>query len=124
MVFTKFMLPVIAFLCCPALLHSSWHWLATYLVLSELHPIFVLMHLDDLLALLSCARNAVALASDLFYLFGHLGITRHWYKSQPDPVPCLKHLGFDIDMPGQFLLLCLHWYEKLVSRIAGMLRWT
>ena len=107
MVFTKFMRPVIAFLRCPALLHTSWHWLPIYLVLCELDPMFVLMYLDDLLALLSCARDAVALVVVLFDLFAQLGITCHRSKSQPNPVPRLKHLGFDVNVPGRCLLLCM-----------------
>ena len=67
---------------------------------------FVSMYLDDPLALLSCACNAVALVTVLFDLFAQLGITCHRSKSQPDPVPCLKHLGFDVDVPGRRLLLC------------------
>ena len=106
MLFTKFMQPVITFLCCPALLHTSWHWLPIYPVLCELGPMFVLMYLDDLLALLLCARDAVALATVLFDLFARLGIACHRSKSQPDPVTCLKHLGFDVDVPGRCLLLC------------------
>ena len=106
MVFTKFMQPVISFLCCPMLLHKSWHWLSIYLVLCELGPMFVSMYLDDLLALLSCACDAVALATVLFNLFTQLGVMCHRSKSQPDPVPCLKHLGFDVDVPGRHLLLC------------------
>ena len=106
MVFTKFMQPVIAFLRCPTLLHTSWRWLPIYLVLCELGPMFVSMYLNDLLALLSCACDAVALAAVLFNLFARLGITCHRSKSQPDPVPCLKHLGFDVDVPGRRLLLC------------------
>ena len=74
MVFMKFMRPVIAFPRCPALLHTSWRWLPIYLVLCDLGPMFVLMYLDDLLALLSYARNAVALATLLFDLFARLGI--------------------------------------------------
>ena len=101
------MRPVIAFLPCPAVLHMSWHWLPIYPVLCELGPMFVSMYLDDLLALLSCARNAVALATVLFDLFARLGITCHRSKSQLDPVPCLKHLGFDVDVPGWCLLLCV-----------------
>ena len=108
MVFTKFMRPVIAFLHCPALLHTSWHWLPIYPVLYKLGPMFVSMYLDDLLALLSCARDAVALAAILFNLFARLGITCHRSKSQPDPVPCLKHLGFDVDVLGRHLLLCMY----------------
>ena len=107
MVFTKFMRPVIAFLHCPALLHTSWRWLPIYLVLCELGPMFVSMYLNDLLALLSCARDAVALAAVLFDLFAQLGITCHRSKSQPDPVPSLKHLGFEVDVPGRRLLLCV-----------------
>ena len=107
MVFTKFMRPVIAFLHCPALLHTSWRWLPIYLVFCELGPMFVSMYLDDLLALLSCARDAVALTAVLFNLFARLGITCHRSKSQPDPVPCLKHLGFDVNVPGWHLLLCV-----------------
>ena len=107
MVFTKFMQAVIAFLHCPALLHTSWRWLPIYLVLCELGPMFVLMYLNDLLALLSCACNAVALAAVLFDLFAQLGITCHRSKSQPDPVPCLKHLWFDVDVPRRSLL-CMH----------------
>ena len=106
MLFTKFMRPVIAFLCCPALLHTSWRWLPIYPVLCELGPMFVSMYLDDLLVLLSCAHNAVALAAVLFDLFALLGITCYRFKSQPDPGPCLKHLGFDVDVPGRHLLLC------------------
>ena len=105
MVFTKFMQPVIAFFRCPVLLHMSWRWLPIYPVLCELGPMFVSMYLNDLLALLSCARDAVALATVLFDLFARLGITCHRSKSQPDPVPYLKHLGFDVDVPGQRLLL-------------------
>ena len=105
-VLTKFMQPVIAFLHCPELLHMSWCWLPIYLVLCELGPIFMLMYLDDLLALLPCAHDAVALAAVLFDLFARLGITCHRSKSQPDPGPCLKHLGFDVDVPGRRLLLC------------------
>ena len=86
MVFTKLMRPVIAFLRWPALLHTSWRWLPIYPVLCELGPMFVLMYLDDLLALLSCACNAVALVVVLFDLFARLGITCHRSKSQPDPV--------------------------------------
>ena len=56
--------------------------------------------LNNLLALMSCARDAVALVSGLFDLFSHLGVTCHCYKSQLDLVPCLKHLGFDVDVPG------------------------
>ena len=68
---------------------------------------FVSMYLDDLLALLSCAHNAVALATVLFDLFARLGITCHRSKSQPDPVPCLKHLGFDVNVPGRcFVVVC------------------
>ena len=93
MVFTKFVRPVIAFLHCPALLHTSWRWLPIYLVLCELGPMFVSMYLNDLLALLSCACDTVALATVLFELFARLGIMCHRSKSQPDPVPCLKHLG-------------------------------
>ena len=89
MMFTKFMQPVITFLHCPALLHSSWHWLPIYLVLCALGPMFVSMYLDELLALLSCACDAVALALGLFDLFAQLGITCHRSKSQPDPVPCV-----------------------------------
>ena len=106
MVFTKFMQPVIAFLRCPTLLHTSWHWLPIYPVLCELGPMFVSIYLDDLLALLSCARNAVALTTVLFDLFARLGIKCHRSKSQTDPVPCLKHLGFDVDVPGRRFLLC------------------
>ena len=106
MVFTKFMRPVIAFLRCPALLHTSCRWLPVYPVLCELGPMFVSMYLNDLLALLSCARDAVALATVLFNLFARLGITCHRSKSQPDPVPYLKHLRFDVDVPGWRLLLC------------------
>ena len=83
-------------------------------MLCALGPSFVLMYLDDLLALLLYARNAVALASGLFDLFRRLGITCHHSKSQPDPVPCLKHLGFDVDVPGRRLILCPRQYEKLV----------
>ena len=108
MVFTKLMQPVIAFLCCPALLHTSWHWLPIYPVLCELVHMFVLMYLDDLLALLSCAHDAVAVTVVLFDLFAQLGITCHRSKSQPYPVPCLKHLGFDLDVPGWCLLLYAH----------------
>ena len=107
MVFTKFMQPVIELLHCPALLHMSWHWLPIYPVLCELGPMFVSMYLDDLLALLSCACNAVALTTVLFDSFARLGITWHRSKSQPDPVPCLKHLGFDVDVLGWRLLLCV-----------------
>ena len=106
MVFTKFMQLVIAFLRCPALLDTSWRWLPIYLVLCELGPMFMSMYLDDLLALLSCACDAVALTVVVFDLFAQLGITCHRSKSQPDPVPCLKHLGFDVDVPGRRLLLC------------------
>ena len=67
---------------------------------------FVSMYLDDLLALLSCAHDAVALAAGLFDLFARLGITGLRSKSQPDPVPRLKHLGFDVNVPGRLLLLC------------------
>ena len=74
MVFTKFIRLVIAFLHCPALLHTSWHWLPIYPVLCELGPMFVLMYLDDLLVLLLCARDAVALTAVLFDLFALLGI--------------------------------------------------
>ena len=74
-------------------------------MLCELGPMFVSMYLDDLLVLLSCACNAVALAAILFDLFARLG-TCHRSKSQPDPVPCLKHLGFDVNVPGRRLLLC------------------
>ena len=108
MVFTKFMQPVVAFVHFPALLHTSWHWLPIYPVLCELGPMFVSMYLDDLLALLSCAREAVALATVLFDLLAWLGITCHRSKSQPDPVLCLKHLGFDLDVPGWRLSLCVH----------------
>ena len=108
MVFTKLVRQVIAFLHCPALLHTSWRWLPIYPVLCELGPMFVSMHLDDLLALLSCARDAAALAVVLFDLFAQLGITCYRSKSQPDPVPCLKHLGFDVNVPGQHLLLCTY----------------
>ena len=62
MVFTSFMRPAITFLHCPALLHLSWRWLPIYPVLRALGPTFVSMYLDDLLALLSCACNALALA--------------------------------------------------------------
>ena len=65
---------------------------------------FVSMYLDDLLALLSCAHDAVALAAVLFNLFAWLGITCHRSKSQLDPVPWLKYLGFDVDVPGRCLL--------------------
>ena len=106
MVFTKLMQPVIAFLHCPELLHISWHWLPIYPMLCEIGPMFVSMYLNDLLALLSCASDAVAIVAALFDLFAWLGITCHRSKSQPDPVPCLKHLGFDIDVPGRHLLLC------------------
>ena len=67
---------------------------------------FMSLYLNDLLALLSCAHDAVALATEFFNLFARLGITCHRSKSQPDPVPCLKHLGFDVDVPGWRLLLC------------------
>ena len=106
MVFTKLMQSVIAFLHCPALLHTSWHWLPIYPVLCELGPMFVSMYLDDLFALLSCACYAVALTAVLFDLFARLGITCHRSKSQLDPVPCLKDLGVDVDVPGRRLLLC------------------
>ena len=106
LVFTRFMRLVIAFLRCPTLLHTSWRWLPIYPVLCELGPMFMSMYLNDLLALLSCACDAVALATVLFHLFARLGITCHRSKSQPDPVPCLKHLGFDVDVPGWRLLLC------------------
>ena len=121
MVFTKFLRPVIAFLRCPSLLHAEFRWLPIYPVLCALGPAFVSMYLDDLLALLSCARDAVALASGLFDLFHRLGITCHRSKSQPDPVSCLKHLGFDVDVPGRRLLLCSRQYEKLASRVANIL---
>ena len=88
------------------LLHPSWRWLPIYPVLCELGPMFVLMYLDDLLAFLSCARDVVALATVLFDLFARLGITCHRSKSQPDPVPYLKHLGLDVTVPGWHLLLC------------------
>ena len=67
---------------------------------------FVSMYIDDLLALLLCAHVAVALTAVLFDLFAQLGITCHRSKSQPDPVPCLKHLGFDVNVLGRRLLLC------------------
>ena len=82
MLFTKFMQPVVAFVHFPALLHTSWHWLPIYPVLCELGPMFVSMYLDDLLALLSCARDAVARAAFLFDLFARLGITRRRSMSQ------------------------------------------
>ena len=82
------------------MLHLSWRWSPIYLVLYALGPMFVLMYLDNLLALLSCDRDAVALMLGLFDLFTHLGTTCHRSKSQPDPVPCLKHLGFDVDVLG------------------------
>ena len=122
MVFTKFMQPVIAFLCCPTLLHMFWRWLPIYPVLCELGPMFVSIYLDDLLALLSCACNAVALAAVLFDLFARLGITCHRFKSQPDHVLCLKHLGFDVNVPGRRLLLCARQYKKLLARMAGILQ--
>ena len=81
MVFTKFMRPVMAFLHCPALLHTSWRWLPIYPVLCELGPMFVLMYLDELLALLLCACNAVVLMAVLLDLFARLGITFHRSKS-------------------------------------------
>ena len=37
-------------------------------------PCFISMYLDDLLALLAIAADAVALAAALFDLFHHLGI--------------------------------------------------
>ena len=67
---------------------------------------FLSMYLDDLLALLPYAHDAVALAAVLFDLFARLSITCHRSKSQPDPVPFLKHLGFDVNVPGRRLLLC------------------
>ena len=66
------MRPVIAFLCCPALLHTPCCWLPIYPVLCELGPTFVSMYLNDLLALLLCARDAVALVAVLFNLFAQL----------------------------------------------------
>ena len=106
MVFTKFMQPMIEILCCPALLRLLWHWLPIYLVLCALDPTFVPMYLGDLLALLSCARDTVALASGLFDLFQCLGIICHWSKSQLEIVPYLKHFWFDVDVLGHRLLLC------------------
>ena len=106
MVFTKFMRLDIVFLHCPTLFHTSWRWLPIYPVLCELGPMSVSMCLDDLLALLSCACDAVALMAVLFDLFARLGITCHRSKSQPDPVPCLNHLGFDVDVLEWRLLLC------------------
>ena len=108
MVFTEFIRLVIAFLRCPALLHTSWRWLPIYPVLCGLGPMFVSIYLNVLLALFSCAHDAVVLAVVLFDLFARLGITCHRCKSQPDPALCLKHLGFDVDVQGQHLLLCAH----------------
>ena len=70
------------------------------------------MYLDDLLALLAMAADAVALAAALFDLFHHVGIQCHCTKSQADLVSCIQHLGFMADVADCQLLLCPWQYEK------------
>ena len=71
-----------------------------YYVLQGVGPCFILMYLDDLLALLATVADAVALASALFDLFHRLGIKCHCTKLQADPVSCIQHLGFMVDVAG------------------------
>ena len=64
------------------------------------------MYLDDLLALLAIEADAAALAAALFDLFHRLGIQCHHAKLQADPVSCIQHLGFMVDVASCQLLLC------------------
>ena len=84
-------------------------------------PCFITMYLDDLLAMLAMAVDAVNLAAALFDLFHHLGIQCHCTKSQVDPVSHIQHLGFTVDVAGRQLLLCPRQYEKLCARVTTLL---
>ena len=84
-------------------------------------PFCITMYLDDLLALLAMAADAVALAAALFDLFHRLGIKCHCTKLQADPVSCIQHLGFMVDVTGCQLLLCPWQYEKLHARMTALL---
>ena len=79
------------------------------------------MYLDDLLALLAMAADAVALAAALFDLFHHVGIQCHCTKSQADLVSHIQHLGFMVDVAGCQLLLCPRQYEKLRAWVTTLL---
>ena len=84
-------------------------------------PCFITMYLDDLLALLAMAADAVALAAALFDLFHHVGIQCHCTKSQADPVSHIQHLGFTVDVAGRQLYLCPRQYGKLHARVITLL---
>ena len=59
------------------------------------------MYLDDLFALLAMVADAVTLAAALFDLFHCLGIQCHRTKLQADPVLCIQHLDFMVDVAGR-----------------------
>ena len=65
---------------------------------------FIAMYLDDLLALLATAADAVTLEVALFDLFHRLGNQCHRTKSQVYPVSHIQHLGFMVDVAGHQLL--------------------
>ena len=74
------------------------------------------MYLDDVLALLATTADAVALAAALFGIFHRLGIQCHRTKLQADPVLCIQHLGFTVDVAGCQILLCPWQYKSYMHR--------
>ena len=90
-------------------------------MLQVVGPCFITMYLDDLLALLAMAADAVTLAAALFDLFHCLGIQCHCTKSQAEPVSYIQHLDFMVDVTGHQLFLCPRQYEKLHVRVTTLL---
>ena len=84
-------------------------------------PCFITIYLNDLLALVAMAADAVALAVALFDLFHRLGIQSHCTKLQADPVSHIQYLGFTVDVASRQLLLCPQQYEKLRALVTTVL---